>query len=243
MVIQYVQQGSGVISPAGNGGSAGTLVDKAYQALRQDIMWGKLVPGVRLKIEHLRREYGIGPTPIREALSRLVAEGLLVGEAHRGFRVPPVSLEDLADIVAQRTVLECSALEGAIQRGDDEWESRVLAAYHRMTRVEERGLAAQENPWEEWELRHREFHEALIGGAGSQWSQRLLRILYDQGDRYRRLYRAQIFITPTIQHDHERILAATLGRDAGLAVAEMARHIARLNEGATVSEEFRKTYT
>lgn len=228
----------GAPEDAGEAGSFASLTEKAYFLLRQDILWGKLAPDSHLKIEDVRRHYGIGPTPLREALSRLVAEGLVISETHRGFSIPTATVEDLRDIVRQRKLLECEALERAIENGGEEWEARVVAAYHRMTRVEQRGLAEGTNPWAEWELRHREFHEALISGAGSNWSQRLLRLLYDQGDRYRRLYRAEVFITPVIQGDHQRILDATLARAGKLAAREMAGHVERLNDGAAASAYF-----
>ena len=91
---------------------------------------------------------------MREALRRLVSDGLVESEAHRGFNIPPVTLDDLRDITAHRRLLECNALTAAIENGDDDWEAKVLAAYHRMTRVEERGFSKGSQQWDEWEIRH-----------------------------------------------------------------------------------------
>ncbi len=209
-----------------------TLSEKAYRTLRQDILWGKLAPNSHIKIDEMRVRYAIGPTPIREALSRLVAEGLVLSEAHRGFSIPPATMLDLTDIVAHRRLIECNALRTAIEKGNDEWEAGVVASYHLMARVEERSLADGSGSWEEWELLHRKFHEALTSGAHSVWSGKFLRVLYDQGDRYRRLYRPEEVVVPEIHDDHKRILEATLDRNADLAVREMDRHIGRLAEGA-----------
>jgi GntR family transcriptional regulator, carbon starvation induced regulator len=209
-----------------------TLTEQAYRTIRQDILWGELAPDSHIKIDDLRSRYGIGPTPIREALSRLVAESLVLSEAHRGFRVPRATMSDLEDIVAHRRLIECNALKSAIENGDDEWEAGIVASYHLMARVEERSLTDGAGSWEEWELLHRRFHEALTSGAHSAWSRNFLRVLYDQGDRYRRLYRPDEVVVPVIHDDHKRILDATLGRNVELAVKEMDRHIGRLVEGA-----------
>ena len=215
-----------------------SLTATAYGLLRQDIMWGRLPPDSHIKIDHISETYNIGLTPIREALSRLSAEGLVVSEINRGFRTPPATIEDLHDIVAHRKLIECETLKVAVDNGDEDWEARVIAAYHLMTRVEERGLAKGSNPWEEWEDRHREFHEALISGANSNWSIKILRLLYDQSDRYRRLYRSDTFIVPGIQGDHKEILDAVLARDGKAAVRSMALHLERLNDGAARSDYF-----
>jgi GntR family carbon starvation induced transcriptional regulator len=212
-----------------------SLTERAYRSLRHDIMSGILEPDTPLRVEHLKKQLGVGSSPIREALSRLAAEGLVVSELNRGFRVPVVTYDDLRDIVAQRKLIECNTLREAILNSDEQWEAEVIAAYHRMTKVEERGLAEGLNPWEEWEERHREFHEALMSGAGSTWASKMLRQLYDQGDRYRRIYRSDAFIVPCIQNDHKLILDAVLARDVDAALAAMGNHVERLNEGADKS--------
>lgn len=209
------------------GGDAETLTARAYRLLRQDILSGHLAPGFKLRIESLRQAYDIGPSPLREALSRLVAEGLVASEDRRGFRIPPASLADLCDIASTRKLLECSALRRAIEIGDDTWEGEVLAAYHRLTRLEGRLDASNPALMAEWEELHRSYHAALVAGANSAWLRRLQRTLYDQFDRYRRLYLARVSVPPNVQAEHERILTATLARDADAACAALASHIDR----------------
>jgi DNA-binding GntR family transcriptional regulator len=220
-------------------GSGGTLGEKAYELLRQDILSGALSPGMKLRIEPLRERYDMGASPLREALSRLVADGLVTSEERRGFRIPPVSLVDLRDIANMRKLLECSGLRQAIETADTAWESELLATYHRLSRIEERLDEEQFGLLQEWEERHREFHEALVAGAGSPWLQKLQRTLYDQSDRYRRLYLPEVFIAPKVHGEHKRILEAALARDAEKACDELANHIERIFETAKSSNFFR----
>jgi DNA-binding GntR family transcriptional regulator len=216
-----------------------TLVEQAYALLRRDILSGALEPGLKLRIGYLRDRYGIGPSPLREALSRLVSERLVAVEERRGFHIPPISLADLRDIADQRKLLECTALRTAIETADAGWESEVLAAHHRLRKVEERLAPGDEALLDEWEKRHREYHEALIAGARSRWLRRFQRILYDQADRYRRLYLAEFFVPPAVHEEHNRILAATLDRDADTACRELADHIERIYATACKASCFR----
>jgi len=216
-----------------------TLVEQAYALLRRDILSGALDPGLKLRIGYLRERYNIGPSPLREALSRLVSERLVAVEERRGFHIPPISLADLRDIADQRKLLECTALRTAIETADAGWESEVLAAHHRLRKVEERLAPNDEALLAEWEKRHREYHEALIAGARSRWLRRFQRILYDQADRYRRLYLAEFFVPPAVHEEHNRILEATLDRDADTACREMADHIERIYTTACRASYFR----
>src|SRR5262245_61084630 len=94
---------------AGEGGAAprdyGQAQSKALYALfrlRTDIVAGTLKPGQKLPFAMLTAAYGVGVSPLREALCQLAGKGLVMLETQRGFRVTRVSSEDLADIVAVR---------------------------------------------------------------------------------------------------------------------------------------------
>ena len=100
--------------------------------IRQDILAGHIPPGEKLRIEALRTMYGLSNTPLREALNRLAAEQLVIADERRGFRSAPVSAEDFWDLTTFRIAIENAALIDAIRNGDDEWESGIVAAFHRM---------------------------------------------------------------------------------------------------------------
>lgn len=216
-----------------------TLSQQAYQALHADILSGAFEPGSRLRIDTLKERYSIGPTPLREALARLAAQGFLDSEENRGFSIPVMTLADLRDVTNQRKLIECSALRQSIERLDVEFEARVVAAYHRMSRFDDSMRNNPDSYLEDWEKHHRAFHQVLISGAGSPWLSRFQSVLYDQADRYRRLYLPHTSLPNQVFDDHRLLLEATLNRDADAACALMESHIERVYEIGAKSGLFR----
>src|SRR5262245_43816804 len=145
-----------------------TLVEAAYLRLRRDIIEGVRHPGEKLRVEHLKDEYEVGAGTLREALQLLITDALVVAQGQRGFRVAPISLADFEDITRTRVLLETEALRQAIAVGDDVWEAGVLAAFHRLSRAEEK-LGAFYEARQEWEGRNPAFHQALTAACPSRW--------------------------------------------------------------------------
>ena len=207
--------------------SARTLVEFAYGKLRRDILCGRLEPGSRLRVEQLKSQYQVGSSTLREALSLLVADALVTSEGQKGFRVAPISLEDLRDVTEMRKFLETRAIREAIQHGDDEWEAGVVAAYHRLSRVEERLGEGPESLADDWEERNRAFHEALIAACPSKWLRHFRSILYHQSERYRRLSLIDRTIPRDVHAEHKAIMEAVLARDAERATRLTEDHMDR----------------
>lgn len=201
-----------------------TLVESAYRNLRRDIIEGRLTPGEKLRIEHIKDNYGVGAGTMREALSLLISDALVNSQGQRGFRVAPVSLEDFADITEIRVMLECEALRQSMERGDDAWEGELIAAFHRLSKAEEK-LGESSDNREEWEERNRVFHEVLIGACPSHWIKHFLAILYHQTERYRRLSLQQKNVPRDIHAEHDALFKAALARDADRACEILAQHI------------------
>lgn len=109
-----------------------TLSAAAADAISSAIVGGDLAPGSRLAIRDLSTELGIGPTPIREALTGLAGRGLVVAYGQRGFRVAQVSRQDLLDLILARNAIETGALRQSMERGDADWEAEVAAALQRL---------------------------------------------------------------------------------------------------------------
>ncbi|UCC14828.1 MAG: FCD domain-containing protein [Gammaproteobacteria bacterium] len=203
-----------------------TLASAAYERIKADVTNGLFEPDQRLRIEDLRKTYGTGASPLREALSRLAAEGLIVSIGQRGFRVPSVSLDDLRDITNTRILLETEALRRSIENGDDEWEIRVVASFHRLTQVE----TGERPEFAVWDMANRQFHEALLSACPSRWLMRFYETMFDQHRRYRSMS-IQATNTPRSVHDeHERIKDAALARDVATACEETVLHIRRTAE-------------
>ncbi len=203
-----------------------TLIESAYQQLRQDIVAGIHEPGEKLRVEHLKDRYQVGAGTLREALSRLAADTLVVAQGQRGFSVAPLSLADFEDITRTRVMLECEALRLSITHGDDAWEGQVMAAFHRLSRAEEKlGKRPTLDAVKEWEERNRAFHRSLLAACPSTWVLHFLGILYQQSERYRRYVLQHPPIPRDVHNEHEAIMKATVARDVKRALQLITGHI------------------
>jgi len=196
-----------------------SLSDRAYSLLRSDIIRGKRPPGERLRIEKLKTIYGIGPTPIREALQRLSAEQLVQTSENRGFTVSPLDLSDFADLNFARVEIEKVALRRSLALGNSAWEGGVVAASYVMAKAEkqlEKGDAASKD---DWERANAAFHTAMVAACDSNWLLLTRKRLQDMCERYRR---ASMFTDSghrTTDDEHKAIADAVLSRDIDLACA------------------------
>lgn len=204
---------------------AGTLASSAYGQLRQEIITGDQVPGSRLHIKQLCERLGIGLSPMREALNRLSAEGLVRQFDQRGFRVAPLEAADLRDLTRMRCWLNEAALRAAIEAGDGAWEEALVVAHHRLMRAPRASTSADGQRSPAWESAHRDFHTALIAGCGSRRMLEQCEALFDAADRYRHVSRIASADRRDDADEHTQIMAATLRRDAEAAVALLTQHM------------------
>src|SRR5882757_5443227 len=133
------------------------LGQEALEKLRWDILGGAFEPDSKLRFALLQERYGVGIGTIREGLSHLVSEGLVQVEAGRGYRVAPVSRPDLLDISELRVDFEKKALADAIANGDDDWEVRIVAAFHLLDKLEAIPIAERLRDVSRWSIVHRDF--------------------------------------------------------------------------------------
>jgi DNA-binding GntR family transcriptional regulator len=208
--------------------SGGPVLEATYTRLRADLLGGVLAPGSRLKLEVLRDRYDVSVNTLREALTRLVADGLVQSEGQRGFTVVPASLADLRDVIEVRRLLECEAARRSLERADIEWEARLVGAYHKLARVE----AIVDENHDRWggklEEYNREFHAALISACGSRWLMHLFGVMYDQSLRYRMLaLQTKDFPRAQSRREHRELLDAALARDAGRVCEVLGVHITK----------------
>jgi len=205
--------------------------DVAYDRLRADILGGALQPGTKLKLEALRGRYDVSINTLRETLSRLSADGLVEAEGQRGFTVMPASLADLIDITQTRRLIECHAARLSVERADLEWESRLVAAYHKLSKAEELVVKEADKHADLLESYNREFHIALIAGCNSRWLLHFHRMMYDQSLRYRMLaFRVKNFPRDQSRREHKQILEAALARDVVALEAVLGTHITKGSE-------------
>jgi DNA-binding GntR family transcriptional regulator len=201
-----------------------SLTSAVLARLRAEILSAHLGPGEKVLIAAVARRLGVSLSAVREALSRLAAEGLVRGEDQRGFRVTPVSIEDLRDITRTRIDLEGLALRRAIELGDARWEDGVRAAHAELAAVPLPPPGEPGPQFERWRTVHQRYHLALVAGCRSEWLLRFRQLLFDQSERYRFLaYGVQ---PRDIEGEHRLVMEATLARDADAAVKALSEHLA-----------------
>jgi GntR family carbon starvation induced transcriptional regulator len=201
-----------------------TLAADITHRLRQEIVGCRLKPGEALRFDALRSVFGASFTTLREALTSLSADGLVIAEEQRGFRVAPVTTEDLRDVTDARVLIEIELLRRSIAQGGDDWEIAVISTLHRLGRIEER-LSGHRTEDAEWKIAHRQFHEALVSGGRSPTLLAIRASLFERAERYRNL---SSMFRPTPRDkagEHRAIMQAAIARDAGQALTLIERHI------------------
>jgi len=215
-------------SSAGAGApGAATRATSLYDQLRGDLLGGELEPGSKLAIEALAGRYETSATPLREALNRLVSDGLVERREQRGFVVAGISATDLAEITKTRCWLEEIALRESIAAHTTAWEEELVLALHRLAHTP-RSLSDsrfEDNP--AWEPLHRAFHRALIGGCGSRWMLAFCEQLADQHHRYRRLSAPRAFAKRAVKSEHQQLMEAAIEGRTADAVALLHAHFER----------------
>ena len=203
--------------------SAESIGETTYRRMRADILFGRLPPGRKLKLERMKDAYGASISTLRELLNRLSSEGLISAEGLRGFEVAPISAADFREVAAMRLLLECHALRASFENGDLEWEGRIVAAHHKLSRMESRVLAGEASQKEQWKRYDREFHHALISACDSTALLETHAGIYDKNLRYQMV--AVVFRGEVAAREHRKLLAAALERDWRTAEAILVRHV------------------
>lgn len=208
---------------------AASLAEHAYERLRASILHGDLAPGERLRPAELRDRFDLGLTPIREALGRLAAEGLVVVETNRATRVRAASGAEFADLMATRRTVERWCLAAAIAAGDGTWEAEISASLDALLATKLPASARDRAAATLWEVAHRRFHCALVEACGSPWMLRFWGLLADHSERYRKIrllrHAEAAAEVRDLAGEHTALARAVLARDAALAMNLMDAHL------------------
>jgi len=208
----------------GLNGKNSTTGEKAYRQIRSDILMGRLAPSEKLRLDRLSKEYEASVSTLREILSRLTSEDLVLAEGQRGFEVAPVSADDLREVAALRQLLECHALEHSFAAGGVEWEGQVVAAHHKLAHVEARMKNGEPAETESWKRYDWQFHQALISSCGSAVLMETHAAVFDRYLRYQMIvlgFRGDVAI-----EEHATLLSCALRRDAAKATEILRLHVA-----------------
>jgi len=200
-----------------------TVGETAYRRMRADIVFGRLAPGEKLRLDKVSQRYGTSVSTMRELLNRLGSEGLIVAEGQRGFEVAPVSPTDFREVAAMRQLLECHAIGQSFAAGDLDWEGRVVAAHHKLAVMEKRMIDGSDADPEAWKRCDWEFHHALVSACGSKLLMQTHAAIYDKYLRYQMV--AVIFRGEITAREHQKLLQCALSRDAATACKVLETHI------------------
>ncbi len=215
-----------------------TQASSVYDRLQADILSGKLRPGLKLRLKELIELYETGNSPLREALNRLSANGMVVREENRGFRVPLASTDELMELTRTRCWLEEIALRESIANGDSAWEERIVLAFHWLARAARSKEESVQRTSPEWEDHHREFHLALISACNSSILMGFCIELHQRTLRYRNLAEVVEYRDSHELDEHEELQRAVLDRDADKSVELLKKHYTVTSEILVESGRF-----
>ena len=212
-----------------------TLNSSALAQLRADIVSCRLMPDERLRVEALRERYNMGTSPIREALMRLEAEGLVELEQNKGFRVTEVSREKLLDLMRTRIEVEGIALRWSMEKGGVDWEANLLSAFHRLSRQQKVDPANPDVISDAWSKEHTDFHTTLVSACNSPTLLSICARLFEQAERYVAL---SIMSNGPLRDDvmeHKNLMRVALNRDVDKMIELNRIHINRTLEKVAAS--------
>lgn len=198
-----------------------TAIESVYADLRDSLLTGAIAPSAKMRVEELRTRYGVGSSTVREALSRLLVENLVTTEGQRGFKAAPVSLSDFRELVDMRCMIEVQGVRLAIERGDQDWESGVVVAHHRLARVEESIPAERAKHWEQ---ANRDFHDATVAAHGNRWLADMRDLHQTHWMRYIQIAAPWRKMPIDSRTEHQDIFDAVIARKADDAAHLIDRH-------------------
>lgn len=205
-----------------------TIADYIYQELHRDIVSGALIPGTKLRMEKFSRLYGVGMSPLREALVKLTGDALVRTEGQRGFWVSPISANEFEDTVGIRALIETEAVMRSIRLGDGAWEARVREAHAALAESAERLIEGDDDvALAAWERANRRFHDVLASACASPWLMRIRQMLHRHAERYRAIVLPGRRIDPDTHDEHDAIAEAVLDRKSLRAGHLIRIHVQR----------------
>jgi DNA-binding GntR family transcriptional regulator len=198
--------------------------ERVYTALRTSLLHGEVAPGQPLRPQELADRHGVSLAVAREALLRLVGEGLADRLPNRGFAVPALDAERWQQLAVARAVMEPAMLRMSIERADLDWEVRVRAAHHRLAGTPTHDSPDDAHFSDAWSAAHRDFHRTLLEACGNDVLLDVFDRLWTTGELARR-WSGNLAPVRNAVGEHRALEEAALARDADLAVELLTRHL------------------
>lgn len=194
-----------------------SITHRAYIEIRAALISCRLAPSSRLNIAQLQREIGVSQAAVREALSRLTAEGLATIERNSGFRAAPISAQGYRELADACIPIEEQLLRSSIAKGDYKWEGALLSSYHIASRVLAEAVSGTSSMGAYVE--HREqFHRHLFSACDNQWLLWAWSLLYAQQLRFRHTFADLARFERSLHNDYRQFLDVVIERDVEQAV-------------------------
>ncbi|CDZ70670.1 GntR family transcriptional regulator [Neorhizobium galegae] len=217
--------------------AAETIGETVFRRIRQDIISGALPPGSKIRLEQTKERYSVSVSTLREILSRLTTENLVIAEGQRGFEVSPASRQELLELADLRILLESHAIGLSFATGDLDWEARLVAAHHKLSAIERQLLEGDASRTVDWVRYDWEFHQALVSACNSETLMATLSSVFDRFLRYHLL--AESFRGKPVVDDHRRLFELAMKRDVGGARDILTRHVRNGTEHVLTSGRIR----
>lgn len=203
-----------------------TRAVKVHEKLRSDILSGRLQPGEHLKSAALCTKYSTSVGALREALSKLADEGLVLNRPYQGYMVTPLSMTDLRDLTEARAAIESLVTKLSVGKGDVTWEANAIAAHHLLERATFIDDSDPGRPTDEWAAAHTAFHFALMAGCPNQHLLQIAMKLRVEAALYQ-------MWSVSFRHDpsrdgvieHRAMLDAAIARDQELSADLVVDHL------------------
>ncbi|MCB1329975.1 MAG: GntR family transcriptional regulator [Maritimibacter sp.] len=203
-----------------------TAIETVQTEMKRRILSFELAPDERLHVDNLRREFDVSTATMREALSRLLIDNLVVSERQRGFFVRGLNIADFRNISEARLVVESSALRSSLEKRDDQWEAELFAAYRLLKLVEDRILDGDDDKLlNEWHQRNANFHDCLVQNCNNNWLIGFRRQLHEHSSRYLRLSMLKNRKHRDVRKEHAAIFNAAIDGDVEECVRLVESHI------------------
>lgn len=214
-----------------------SLSRAVYAGIRADILAGRYAPGAKLSPRTIATEYNVSLSVVREALTRLTEQDLVVAAPQLGFSVVELDIEDVRDVSRLRILIEGAGLRGAVEHADVEYEARVVASHHRLSRTRYLPAEPGETTTEDWARAHAEYHSALLSACPSPRLRDLAASLRETAELYRRWsgLSADAHEARDVPAEHRALMEAALDRDPDRAVVLLTDHI---NKTATLLQSY-----
>lgn len=198
------------------------LTDRVYELLRTRIIDLVLEPEARLNADRLAADMDVSPTPVREALNRLAAEGLVTVAPYRGFRVSPLlSRSDLAQLLRARQVIECAAVEHAASHRDQLVLQELSAL---VTRMDELTRAAHLDV-KAFNSADAAFHRLTVGASGNRFLLQALESLHVHIQLARHYQGRSVAEAKRANVEHRHLLVAIAEGDGERACHAAREHV------------------